>query len=99
MKRLTLASALVSLTLAAAAVPAFASDAYPDGSQLAWVLQTSSVTRAQVRAELVQAEQQGLLLQTDTVYPKLADPVSTKTRAQVEQELVGYTPAPFYRGQ
>ncbi|MDN4572729.1 DUF4148 domain-containing protein [Pandoraea cepalis] len=54
------------LTVAALAVlvsgPTFAEDA-----------QASSLTRAQVRAELQDAESKGLLNQTDTVYPRDAN--------------------------
>ncbi|MBN9094653.1 MULTISPECIES: DUF4148 domain-containing protein [Pandoraea] len=65
------------LTVAALAVlvsgPTFAEDAYgfPPGNQ------PSSLTRAQVRAELQDAEAKGLLTQTDTIYP--SDSIRTLT--------------------
>lgn len=82
MKRTLLTSALISVVLAASAGSAFASDAFDGPSEYSWVPQTSVLTRAQVREELIQAEQAGLLQQHDTVYPKAtpveaAQPVSS----------------------
>ncbi|MDR3396477.1 MAG: DUF4148 domain-containing protein [Pandoraea sp.] len=70
MKRTLITSALVSAMLAVSAGSAFASDAFDGPSELSWVPQTSAMTRAQVRAELVQTEQAGLLQQHDSVYPE-----------------------------
>lgn len=70
MKRTLITSALISAVLAMSAGSAFASDAFDGPSEFSWVPQTSVVSRDQVRAELVQAEQAGLLQQHDTVYPK-----------------------------
>ena len=70
MKRTLITSALVSAMLAVSAGSAFASDAFDGPSEFSWVPQTSMLTRAQVREELVQAQQAGLLQQHDTVYPK-----------------------------
>jgi hypothetical protein len=97
MNRKLIASALVSAVMATAAGAAFAqtartSDAYPEGSQLGWVSQTSQLTRAQVRQELVDARAQGLIPQNDYEYPVLNSLKRSnepgKTRAQVYEELV-----------
>lgn len=87
MKRSLIATTILSAALAASAVPAFASDAYDSGSMLGWVPQTSALSRADVENGIVQARAQGLLEQTDTVYPKIAAVDAPKTRAQVEQDL------------
>uniref|UniRef100_A0A0H3WRA8 DUF4148 domain-containing protein n=2 Tax=Pandoraea faecigallinarum TaxID=656179 RepID=A0A0H3WRA8_9BURK len=58
--------------LAVSAGSAFASDAFDGPSEFSWVPQTSVLTRAQVREELVQAQQAGLVVQHDAVYPKAA---------------------------
>lgn len=82
MKRTLITSALISAVLAVSAGSAFASDAFDGPSEFSWVPQTSVITRAQVRAELVQAQQAGLLQQHDTVYPMAAaniHPVSAST--------------------
>ncbi|MCI3203414.1 MULTISPECIES: DUF4148 domain-containing protein [Pandoraea] len=72
MKRTLITSALVSAMLAVSAGSAFASDAFDGPSEFSWVPQTSVLTRAQVREELVQAQQAGLVVQHDAVYPKAA---------------------------
>ncbi|VVD83571.1 hypothetical protein PAQ31011_01239 [Pandoraea aquatica] len=72
MKRTLITSALVSAMLAVSAGSAFASDAFDGPSEFSWVPQTSVLTRAQVREELVQAQKAGLVVQHDTVYPKAA---------------------------
>lgn len=72
MKRTLITSALVSAMLAVSAGSAFASDAFDGPSEFSWVPQTSALTRAQVREELVQAQQAGLVVQHDSVYPKVA---------------------------
>lgn len=87
MKRNIFAVALVSTLLAGAAGTAMASDAYPEGSQFAWVPQTSVLSRAQVNAELASAQAQGLAVQTDAVYPALVAQGPAKTRAAVKAEL------------
>lgn len=96
MNRKLIASALVSAMLATAAGSVFAqaartSDAYPEGSQLAWVPQTSQIARDQVRQELADARAQELIPQNDYEYPALAtfkSQAPAKSRAQVYQELV-----------
>ena len=95
--RKLIASALISATMATAAGSVFAqshlsSDAYPDGSPFGWVSQTSQLTRAQVREELVDARAKGLIPQNDYDYPAFNTMsnanVPGKTRAQVYDELV-----------
>ncbi|VVE56475.1 DUF4148 domain-containing protein [Pandoraea anhela] len=97
MNRKLVASAMISAVMAASAGSAFAqsrisSDAYPDGSPYAWVPQTSQLTRAQVREQLIEARAQGLIPQNDYDYPSLNTltdaNVPGKTRAQVYDELV-----------
>ncbi|VVE36243.1 DUF4148 domain-containing protein [Pandoraea fibrosis] len=97
MNRKLIASALMSAVMATAAGTAFAqsartSDAYPEGSQFAWVTQTSQVTREQVRQELADARAQGLIPQNDYEYPVLNSLSQSnapgKTRAQMYEELV-----------
>ncbi|AKJ67499.1 hypothetical protein PATSB16_12130 [Pandoraea thiooxydans] len=70
MKRNLLAAALLSALLAGAAGSAMASDAYPDGSQLAGIPAASALSRAQVKSELAQARAAGALDQSDIVYPR-----------------------------
>ncbi len=70
MKRTLITSALVSAMLAVSAGSAFASDAFDGPSEFSWVPQTSTLSRAQVREELAQAQQAGLVVQHDAVYPK-----------------------------
>ncbi|MDM8357221.1 DUF4148 domain-containing protein [Pandoraea communis] len=72
MQRPLITSALVCAMLAVSAGSAFASDAFEGPSEFSWVPQTSVLSRAQVRQELIQAQQAGLLVQHDTVYPKTA---------------------------
>ncbi|MBN4667948.1 DUF4148 domain-containing protein [Pandoraea nosoerga] len=72
MKRPLIASALVCAMLAVSAGSAFASDAFDGPSEFSWVPQTSALSRAQVRDELIQAQRAGLVVQHDTVYPKAA---------------------------
>jgi hypothetical protein len=72
MKRTLIASTLVSAMLAVSAGSAFASDAFDGPSEFSWVPQTSALSRAQVRDELIQAQRAGLVVQHDTVYPKAA---------------------------
>ncbi|BDD94596.1 hypothetical protein PanNE5_40360 [Pandoraea sp. NE5] len=97
MNRKHIASAVMSVLMVTAAGAAFAqagrsSDAYPEGSQFAWVSQTSQVSREQVRQELVDARAQGLIPQNDYEYPVLAtmqpNQAPGKTRAQVYDDLV-----------
>ncbi|VVE59376.1 hypothetical protein PIN31009_05519 [Pandoraea iniqua] len=80
MKRTLITSALVSAMLAVSAGSAFASDAFDGPSEFSWVPQTSVLTRAQVREELIQAQKAGIVVQHDSVYPKAApsaQPVSS----------------------
>ncbi len=90
MQRALIASALVSAMLAVSAGSAFASDAFDGPSEFSWVPQTSALTRAQVREELIQARQAGLVVQHDAVYPK-ATPAAqaVKTGAPAETRSVG----------
>ncbi|MDB5850335.1 MAG: hypothetical protein JWP29_4087 [Rhodoferax sp.] len=79
-----LSSALIAVA-SLTAVSAFAgdNDFYP-----ATPAQTSSVSRAQVRAELVQAQRDGSLIKADDAYPAaVATQGSVKTRDQVKVEL------------
>ena len=48
----------------------------------------STLTRAQVQAELAQAAKDGTLEMNDATYPVVADAVSTKTRAEVQRETL-----------
>ncbi|MGC7406485.1 DUF4148 domain-containing protein [Pandoraea pneumonica] len=80
MKRTLITSALISAMLAVSAGSAFASDAFDGPSEFSWVPQTSALSRAQVREELIQAQKAGLVVQHDSVYPKAApsaQPVSS----------------------
>ncbi len=70
MQRALITSALVSAMLAVSAGSAFASDAFDGPSEFSWVPQTSALSRAQVRDDLIQAEHAGLVVQHDAVYPK-----------------------------
>ena len=70
MKRTLITSALISTMLAVSVGPAVASDAFDGPSEFSWVPQTSGLTRAQVRDDLIQAQQAGRVVQLDTVYPK-----------------------------
>ncbi|OJY18154.1 DUF4148 domain-containing protein [Pandoraea sp. 64-18] len=72
MQRTLITSALVSAMLTLSAGSAFASDAFDGPSEFSWVPQTSVLSRVQVRQELVQAQQAGLVVQHDAVYPKAA---------------------------
>ncbi|VVE04817.1 hypothetical protein PMO31116_02305 [Pandoraea morbifera] len=81
MKRTLLTSALISAMLAVSAGSAFASDAFDGPSEFSWVPQTSVLTRAQVRDELIQAQKAGLVVQHDTVYPKAAPSAQPATAA------------------
>lgn len=86
MKRTLITSALVSAMLAVSAGSAFASDAFDGPSEFSWVPQTSALSRAQVREELVQAQQAGLVVQHDSVYPKAvpsAQPATASTPVTV----------------
>ncbi|MCI3207183.1 MULTISPECIES: DUF4148 domain-containing protein [Pandoraea] len=89
MKRTLITSALVSAMLAVSAGSAFASDAFDGPSEFSWVPQTSVLTRAQVREELVQAQKAGLLQQHDTVYPKAVSTVSGGAVSAVTPGSVG----------
>ena len=70
MKRMLITSTLISTMLAVSVGPAVASDAFDGPSEFSWVPQTSGLTRAQVRDDLIQAQQAGRVVQHDTVYPK-----------------------------
>ncbi|MBN9115490.1 MAG: DUF4148 domain-containing protein, partial [Pandoraea sp.] len=62
MQRTLITSALVSAMLTLSAGSAFASDAFDGPSEFSWVPQTSVLSRVQVRQELVQAQQAGLVV-------------------------------------
>ena len=79
MKHTLITSALVSAMLAVSAGSAFASDAFDGPSEFSWVPQTSVLTRVQVREDLAQAQQAGLLQQHDSVYPKAVGKVGGAT--------------------
>lgn len=81
MKRTLITSALISAMLAVSAGSAFASDAFDGPSEFSWVPQTSVLSRAQVREELAQAQQAGLVQQHDAVYPKSVATVGGATSA------------------
>ena len=48
----------------------------------------STLTRAQVQAEVAQAAKNGTLEMNDATYPVVADAGSTKTRAEVQRETL-----------
>jgi hypothetical protein len=78
-------SAAILAAASLTAVGAYAGDLddYP-----AQTVQASTVTRAQVRAELVQAQRAGTLIQADDAYPGNVNSASSvKTREQVRAEL------------
>ncbi|VVE27885.1 DUF4148 domain-containing protein [Pandoraea cepalis] len=90
MQRTLITSALVSAMLALSAGSAFASDAFDGPSEFSWVPQTSVLSRAQVRQELVQAQQAGLVVQHDAVYPKAAPSAQpTAASASITMGSVG----------
>ncbi|APW37381.1 hypothetical protein RD110_09435 [Rhodoferax koreense] len=80
-----LSSALIAIASLSAA-SAFAGDNDYPGVQTSTV---SNTTRAQVRAELMQARRDGTLIQADDNYPadQAAQTVGGKTREQVKAEL------------
>ena len=80
-----LSSALIAVaSLSAAGAFAGDMDNYP-----VQPAQASTLTRAQVRAELAQAERDGTLIQVNDAYPgDVGVANSGKTRAQVRAELV-----------
>ncbi|GAB3625836.1 hypothetical protein PTE30175_04076 [Pandoraea terrae] len=86
MKRALITSALISSMLALSAGSAMASDAFDGPSEFSWVPQTSVMSRAQVGAELAQAQRDGLVQQHDAVYPKAAP------SAQLEAAVDPVTP-------
>lgn len=49
---------------------------------------SDNISRAEVLAELQQAQQQGLIVNGEQAYPVNIVPQASKTRAQVEQELI-----------
>lgn len=77
-------SALIAIASLSTA-SAFANDSDYPGVQTNTV---STTTRAQVRAELMQAKRQGSLNQNDSAYPGVvAQDNSVKTREEVKAEL------------
>ena len=82
------ASKILSPVLAAVLVTAGASafaggyNNYPELPQ-----PTSTLTRAQVQADLAQAAKNGTLEMNEATYSVVAESTSQKTRAQVQQEL------------
>lgn len=78
-----LASAILAAT-ALASTAAFAGDNdYPPVAQQP----ASTLTRAEVRAEYLQARREGTLINTDINYPVVAAGNSDKSRAEVKAEL------------
>jgi hypothetical protein len=81
-----LSSALIAMASLSAA-SAFANDSEYPVAQAANTT-VSSTTRAQVRAEYLQAKREGTLIQSDDSYPTAASTQSSgKTRAEVQAEL------------
>jgi len=83
--------ATLLLSSAVIATPAFAGNAHvgDDVNALAATSTPSTVTRAQVRADLIQSEQvAGRTGNEETSYPVLAQDNSGVTRAQVRADLV-----------
>lgn len=79
---------LSSALIAAAAFSAASAFAGDDNSYPVLPVQASTVTRAQVQAEVVQAQRAGTLRISDHDYPgNVATFASTKTRDQVKAEL------------
>ena len=73
---------------------AFANDSDYPGVQASAT--ASTISRAQVRAEYLEAKRAGILLQDDHSYPVVEASDSGKSRAEVKQELAqaqrdGYT--------
>jgi hypothetical protein len=85
--RKLLATSLIALA-SVAATSAFANDGYDrDYPVVAATAGSSSLTRAQVQAELVQAEKDGSLAAiNDNSYPVLHETGAGKTRAEVRAE-------------
>lgn len=80
-----LLSAAILAAAALASTGAFANDSdYPTAQVDAPV---STTTRAQVRAEYLQAKREGTLIESDINYPVVAAERSTKSRAEVKAEL------------
>ena len=82
-----LASTVISLAFLAAG-SAFAGD--HDYAAVTAPATTSTVTRAQVQAELAQAQKEGTLLNAgdDSSYPTTAQSGVSKSRAEVRAELM-----------
>ena len=86
MKNKLFAALLISAAVVASA-PAFAGNASVGDDVSAWA-GVSTKTRAQVRQELIQAQQQGFIQANDeTYYPSVAAVGPSKSRAEVKQEL------------
>lgn len=83
------ATSLIALASVAAS-SAFAEDGYDHNYPvIAATAGSSTVTRAQVRAELIQAEKDGSLAAiSDNDYPVLHSTGPAKTRAEVRAELI-----------
>ncbi|MDB5849086.1 MAG: hypothetical protein JWP29_2838 [Rhodoferax sp.] len=81
-----LASSLIAVASLSAA-SAFAGDNDYPGVQASAASTVSNTTRAQVRAEYLQAKREGTLIQSDDAYPVVAAQASGKTRAEVQAEL------------
>lgn len=73
---------ITSMSLANADSHNFSDSAYP-----ALPKAQSQKTRAEVKQELIEAQQNGFLAINDSQYPVTVDAVSSKTRAQVLKEL------------
>lgn len=78
-----LSSALIAVASLSAASAFADNNNYPEIS-----VQGSSLSRAQVRAELVQAQRDGTLIKSDDAYPStVATQAGSKTRDEVKAEL------------
>jgi len=86
MKNKLFAALLVSAAVVASA-PAFAGNANVGDDVSAWS-GVSTKTRAEVRQELIQAQQQGYIqANDDTYYPSVASAGPSNSRAEVKREL------------
>ncbi|WP_158899801.1 DUF4148 domain-containing protein [Burkholderia sp. L27(2015)] len=86
MKNKLFAALLVSAAVVASA-PAFAGNANVGDDVSTWA-GVSTKTRAEVRQELIQAQQQGFIqANDDTYYPSVATTGPSKSRAEVKREL------------
>ncbi|AKJ70025.1 hypothetical protein PATSB16_00940 [Pandoraea thiooxydans] len=83
MKTPLIVAALLSAFVAA---PVFARGSADLGTDTSWI-GVSTLSRAAVRADLINAESQGLVQQTNTVYPKAAPAAQALASAPVRAGL------------